>query len=100
MKKKTIPVFFAVDDNYVDFLKVALTSIIENAKDESYRYTFNILHNGLSKQSKKSLKHLSHKRFKIYFHNVINLKNKIKNDMDQFVVFYYIIDLFLNYIDK
>ena len=53
MKRKRIPVFFAVDDNYVEFLSVTIASIIDNAKDESFAYTFYVLHNGLSKKSKK-----------------------------------------------
>ena len=49
--KKWINVFFAVDDNYVDFLTITLYSIVDNAKDEKYAYFFNVLHNGLSKES-------------------------------------------------
>ena len=70
MKKKRIPVFFAVDDNYVDFLRVTIASIIDNAKDESFAYTFYVLHNGLSKESKKNLRKLAHNRFRFVFYNV------------------------------
>lgn len=70
MEKKNIPVFFAVDDNYVDFLRITISSIIDNAADETYSYSFNILHSGLSSESKKKLKKLSSRRFKIAFHNV------------------------------
>ena len=58
MKRNKIPVFFAVDDNYIDFLKITLTSIIENAKDENYCYQFYIMHNGLSKESRKKIKRI------------------------------------------
>ena len=71
MEKEKITVFFAVDDNYIDFLSITITSIIDNAKDERYSYNFYILHNGLSKESKKKIKHLSNHRFKIYFFNVL-----------------------------
>ena len=71
MKKEKITVFFAVDDNYIDFLSITLTSIIDNAKDETYSYQFYIMHNGLKKESKKKIKHLSNHRFKIYFFNVL-----------------------------
>ena len=42
MKKERITVFFAVDDNYVDFLLITLASIVDNAKDEKYSYNFKI----------------------------------------------------------
>ena len=70
MRKKRIPVFFAVDDNYVDYLEITLLSIIDNAKDESYKYNFYIMHNGLSKASRKKIKKLESHRFKVIFFNV------------------------------
>ena len=66
MKKEIIPVFFAVDDNYVDYLQITLASIIDNAKNEKYSYDFYILHNGLGQESRKKLSALSHRRFRIY----------------------------------
>ena len=33
--KQTIPVFFAVDDEYVPFLAVAIQSLIENSSNEN-----------------------------------------------------------------
>ncbi len=68
--KKTIQVFFAVDDNYIDYLKIALTSIIENAANTEYSYHFRILHSGLSPESKKKLLPLRSERFRISFPNV------------------------------
>ena len=79
MKKKVIPVFFAVDDNYVDYLTIAIASIIDNAKDESYRYNLNILHNGLSNESKKKIKKLKNHRFHIMFYNVSGQLNQTFN---------------------
>ena len=79
MKRKRIPVFFAVDDNYVEFLEVTLASIIDNAKDENYAYTFYVLHNRLSKKSKKRLKKLAHLRFKIVFYNVSGSLGQMEN---------------------
>ena len=79
MKRKRIPVFFAVDDNYIDFLEVTIASIIDNAKDESFAYTFYVLHNGLSKASKKKLKKLKHHRFKFSFYNVSGSLGQMEN---------------------
>ena len=70
MKKEKISVFFAVDDNYVDYLCVTLASIIDNAKNEKYKYDFIITHNGLSKDSKKRLSKFNSKRFKVSYFNV------------------------------
>ncbi len=67
MKKEIIPVFFAVDDNYVDYLQITLASIIDNAKNEKYSYDFYILHNGLGQESRKKLSALSHRRFRVKF---------------------------------
>ena len=80
MKTTRIPVFFAVDDNYVDFLRVSLASIIDNAKDKKYRYVFYIIHNGLSIESRKAINQLRSKRFKIrYFHVGAHLERLEKN---------------------
>ena len=70
MKKERINVFFAVDDNYIDFLVITLSSIIDNALDENYTYNFRVLHNGLSQKSRKRLKHFNSKRFRISYFNV------------------------------
>ena len=79
MKQEKITVFFAVDDNYVDFLLISLESIIDNAKDENYCYQFYIMHNGLSKESRKKIKHLSKHRFTIRFFNVLGHLSSLEN---------------------
>ena len=53
-KKKEIPLVFAVDDNYVPFLSVAIRSIIDNASKEFF-YKIFILNTGLSAQNIKKL---------------------------------------------
>lgn len=79
MKREKITVFFAVDDNYIDFLLITLTSIIDNAKDENYCYQFYVMHNGLCKESKKKLKNLSSHRFKVLFFNVSGHINSLES---------------------
>lgn len=67
---KTITVFFAVDDNYVKLLRIALSSMIDNAS-KKYKYDVCILHTTLSKESKKYIKNsVRAKNLKISFHNV------------------------------
>ena len=66
---KTIYIFYAVDDNYVNLLKIALSSMIEHAS-KKYKYDVNILYTSLSKQSKAKIKSVKNKNLHITFHNV------------------------------
>ena len=43
-KQKVIPVFMAVDNNYIPFLGVALKSLIDNSSKEN-NYEIKILYN-------------------------------------------------------
>lgn len=67
--KKQIPIFFAVDDNYVPQLKIALSSLIEHA-NKDYKYIIYILNIKLSNESRKAIKKIKHKGFKIVFYSV------------------------------
>ena len=106
MKKERITVFFAVDDNYVDFLLITLASIVDNAKDEKYSYNFKILHSGLSQASRKKLSRFNCHRFKVTYFNVSNnltqMENKFKvRDYYTLTTYYRLLipDTFF-YIDK
>mgnify|MGYP004450413153 CR=1 FL=1 len=52
--KKQIPIFFAVDDNYVPQLKVALSSLMEHASKD-YNYIIYILNIQLLLQQEKNM---------------------------------------------
>lgn len=52
---KVIPVFFATDDNYVPFLAVSLTSMLENASKD-YNYKVYVLTTKLSETNKDIVK--------------------------------------------
>ena len=52
--KKTIPIFFAVDEVYVSFLAVALESLIENAS-KNYIYDIKILYTNITDRNKKRI---------------------------------------------
>ena len=41
MKNCTIPIFFSSDDNYIPFLAVAITSLVNNASKE-YKYDITV----------------------------------------------------------
>ena len=66
---KTITIFYAVDDNYVNLLKIALSSMIEHAS-KNYKYDVRILHTRLSKESKQIIKSVKSKNLRISFYNV------------------------------
>lgn len=69
MKKKSIPIFFATDDNYARFLNVTLESLIENASND-YNYDIYVMNDGLSMSSRRSIKRFEEEGFKIHFVNV------------------------------
>ena len=48
--KKTIPIFFSSDDNYVPFLSVAINSMLENASKD-YNYDIIVLNSGLTNEN-------------------------------------------------
>ena len=80
-KNKVIPIFFAVDDNYIKFLKITLVSLMANAS-KSRRYDIYILHDGLSNESKNENKKLKNRHFNIKLRDVggqiRSLSNKFK----------------------
>lgn len=75
MKNCTIPVFFSSDDNYVPFLAVAITSLLENASKE-YNYDIIILNTGINKENKKKIEKLKNNNANIKF---VDVKHKIEN---------------------
>ena len=75
MKNCTIPVFFSSDDNYVPFLAVAITSLLENASKD-YNYDIIILNTGINKENKKKIEKLKNNNANIKF---VDVKHKIEN---------------------
>ena len=67
--QKHIPIFFTVDDNYIDYLSVALTSLIEHTSINN-KYEINIIYDKLSKHSKKLLKKFERKNVSIKFFSI------------------------------
>ena len=54
MKENIIPIFFAVDDEYIPFLAVALQSLIENSSKEN-EYVIKILYTNISEENTKNM---------------------------------------------
>ena len=75
-KNKTIPVFFAVDDNYFPFLLVTLESITTNASKE-YDYIFYVLNNGISDTNVQKLNKYIRDNFKVELVNLAKIMNKV-----------------------
>ncbi|MEG1804296.1 MAG: glycosyltransferase family 8 protein [Clostridia bacterium] len=69
IKTNKIPIFFAVDDNYVPYLTVALRSLIDNANQEN-KYSVYILNNGLNTTNKDIIYSYQCDNFEIEFVNV------------------------------
>lgn len=102
---KRIPIFYAVDDNYINVITVSIHSLIKNASKER-KYSIYILHTGLSNESKNKLLKLKNKRFNIYFFNVtaqIEILAKKLNVRDYYTLTTYyrlIVPNAFPYIDK
>lgn len=64
--KNIIPVFFAVDDEYIPFLGIALKSLIDNASDEN-KYQIKILYTNVSSENIKRIKKYEKENINIEF---------------------------------
>ena len=91
-KSNPIPIFFATDDNYIPYLEVALSSLIENAS-KNYNYNIHILNTGLLDSNKNAIMKLANKNFNIIFEDISYCIEPIKallKDVYHFsVVMYY-----------
>lgn len=67
--RKTVPIFFAVDDNYTPYLTVALASLKDNASD-GYFYDINILIEKISDKYKDVIESMQTENIKITFCDV------------------------------
>lgn len=75
-KNKTIPIFFACDENFVKFTAVTITSLIANASKE-FSYDIHILCTKISEDKKQKVIKLANENFKIYFDDVTNYLKSI-----------------------
>lgn len=78
IKNNNIPVVFAVDDNYVPLLAVAINSILKNSSKDYY-YSFYILINQLKDENKKLLQIFNTDNSSVTFLNVSNELDKISS---------------------
>ena len=57
--KQVIPIFFAIDDYYIPFFSVALTSLIENSS-QKYDYLIWVLHTNVTEENIKKIYYSHH----------------------------------------
>ena len=77
---KTIPIFYACDDNFVKFTIVSLSSMIENASKE-YKYDIHVLHTDIKFETQEAVLRLQNENFKITFDDVSDYLESIKEMM-------------------
>ena len=63
---EVIPIFFAVDDEYIPFLAVAISSLIENSS-KNYYYSIKILYTNIREENKKKISKYETENVKIEF---------------------------------
>lgn len=89
---KEIPIFFSTDDNYIPYLDVAITSLIENASKE-FKYKIIVLNTGLNPENIAKVKKNERVGFSIDFIDITeqieNIKSRFKDIYHFSVVTYY-----------
>lgn len=90
--KKEIPIFFSTDDNYIPYLDVAISSLIENASKE-FEYRIMVLNTGLSRDNAEKIKQNEREGVKIDFVDISleveRIKARLKDVYHFSVVTYY-----------
>ena len=78
--KEIIPIFFAVDDEYIPFLAVALQSIVEHSTEEYY-YVIKILYTNISEENKEKINKYTKENINIEFVDLNYYIEKVKGKL-------------------
>ena len=78
--KKTIPVFFAADENYLPFLGVTLASIKKYAKQEN-EYKIHVLYTGYLGENAKKIEEMQTENVTVSFTDISEKAEQIKGVM-------------------
>ena len=78
--KEIIPIFFAVDDQYIPFLAVTLQSIVEHSTEEYY-YVIKILYTNISEENKEEIKKYTKENINIEFVDLNYYMEKVKGKL-------------------
>jgi len=76
----SIPVFYACDDNYVNYMMVSITSLIEHASPEN-KYTIHILYTSVSEENRGKVLALATDNVNIQFDDVTERLEKLKSKL-------------------
>ncbi len=63
---KNIPIFFSIDDNYLNFFLVTIESLKEN-RNKSYNYTLYVLHTNLTSKTQEIIRTYEEENFTFEF---------------------------------
>ncbi len=77
---ETIPIFFAVDNEYTPFLAVAMQSLIDNSSDK-YLYSIKILHTDMSIENQNKISKYQRENVKIEFVDLNYYIEKVKDKL-------------------
>lgn len=101
--KNIIPIFYAIDKNYLPYLAVSLSSLKDNIKS-NYIYKVYILHSNVSKEEQEVILSYNSLNFHVSFINISDRLHEINSDIklrDYYTntTYYriFIADLFLEY---
>ena len=75
-----IPIFFAVDNVYIEFLTIALVSIIDHISDENM-YVIKVLHTNITEENMNKILKLQKENFKIEFVDLNYYINQIQDKL-------------------
>lgn len=78
--REVIPIFFAVDDNYIPFLAVAIQSLVENASTKN-QYVIKVLHTNVSEENQKNINKYERENINIEFVDLNYYIDKIKDKL-------------------
>lgn len=79
-KKEIIPIFFSVDDRFVPYLVVTMTSILENINTKN-DYEIHILYTDLKRENMEKIMKLTRKNFIIFFDDVTDYLRAISDKL-------------------
>ena len=80
MNKKQTHIFFAIDNNYAPFFKIALKSMIMNSNND-YHYNICILHTDIAEETMSSIRKLSTDNYTINFVDMTEKIEYINNEL-------------------
>ena len=73
--KNNIPIFFSIDDNYLNYFLVTVESLKDHANKENH-YSLYVLYTNLSQKSRRLIKRYQDKNFEI---NFVDMSDSIKS---------------------